>query len=146
MQGTQTHPDRAASVFEHPSHANQVNAFPFSTPIHSSCSEALSRVQRSLERRGLRALETFNLQDARLGSGECTCPRHGTAECDCQMVVLMVYGEATMPTTLMLHGNDGQTWISLSDAALEQPAHGVDALIVNAIEEATQAFEAGQGL
>jgi hypothetical protein len=121
---------------------NNVSGFSPTISVHCTCSEALARVQRSLTRRGLRALETFDLQTARLASADCACPHHGMAECDCQMLVLMVYGEATAPTTLMLHGNDGQTWISLPD----DPGRGLDALIAAAIEESVQDIRAAQGL
>jgi len=31
------------------------------------------------------------------------------------MVVLLIYGLAHEPVTLVLHGSDGQTWLSLVD-------------------------------
>ena len=87
------------------------------------CDLALQMVKQKLSQAGLRALQTFDLQTARLAQQECACPHHGTEDCDCQMVVLMVYGETadvstplnTSPVTLILHGNDGQTWFSLAD-------------------------------
>jgi hypothetical protein len=36
------------------------------------------------------------------------------------MIVLLVYGEAPEPATLILHGNNGQTWISIADSAVQQ--------------------------
>jgi hypothetical protein len=30
------------------------------------------------------------------------------------MVVVLVYGKAAEPATLILHGNDGQTWVSIA--------------------------------
>ena len=110
--------------------------------VQCCCSEALRRVVGALTRRGLRALETFDLQDARTANADCACPHHGTAQCDCQMIVLLVYGEATAPTTLTLHGNDGQTLISLSD----DPGRGPHPLIQAAVEEAIRDTGAGEGL
>ena len=121
---------------------NRADGFLSNIPVDCSCGEALASIQRSLDSVGLRALRTFDLQDARLGDSSCTCPYHGTSTCDCQMQVFMVYGEAMAPTTLMLHGHDGQTWISL----VNNPSHPADGLIVNAVEEAIQCIEGRQGL
>ena len=67
-------------------------------------------------------MQTFDLHAARLGLEDCPCPQHGTSDCDCQMVVLLVYGEAAEPAVLVLHGSDGQTWLSLVQSA-GQPAN-----------------------
>ena len=66
---------------------------------------------------GLRMLRTFDLHDARLGAAECSCPHHGTSKCNCQMVVLLIYGEAIEPATLILHGNEEQTWLSFAETS-----------------------------
>jgi len=96
--------------------------------------EALTWLDQSLTRNGLRILRTFDLHDARLGLENCPCPHHGTAQCDCQMVVLLVYGKAERPVTLILHGNDRQTWLSLVNTPLQR----VDPIIQSSIEQALQ--------
>ncbi|MDK0575351.1 hypothetical protein P6P35_16025, partial [Clostridium perfringens] len=73
-----------------------------------------------LSEAGLSAVQTFNLNAARLGLHNCCCPNHGTEACDCQMIVLLVYGEVHEPATLILHGNNGQTWISIADSASQR--------------------------
>ncbi|MFH1906685.1 MAG: hypothetical protein ABIL11_04750 [Chloroflexota bacterium] len=55
--------------------------------------------------------------------------------CDCQMVVLLVYGSAPEPATLILHGNDGQTWLSL----VNTPAQHADPSLQSSIEQALEA-------
>jgi hypothetical protein len=100
--------------------------------IDHPCDQALDWLTRSLAGEGLRVLPTFDLHNARIGPGECPCPHHGTAECDCQMVVVLVYGEAEHPATLFLHGSDGQTWFSL----INTPVQHADARIQSAIEHA----------
>ena len=99
-----------------------------------SCSSTVHWIRRCLSRRGLKVLQTFDLRDARLGIADCPCPHHGTTRCDCQMVVLLVYGQGTQPATLILHGNDGQSWLSLVNA----PAQQVDASLRATIERALQ--------
>lgn len=100
--------------------------------IDRPCDQALDWLTRSLAREGLRVLRTFDLHDARLALGNCLCPHHGTDDCDCQMVVVMVYGKATQPATLILHGNDGQTWLSL----VNNPLQRADPSMQSCIEQA----------
>ena len=85
-------------------------------------------------RAGLRPVQTFDLHTARAGLHDCPCPNHGMDECDCQMVVLLVYGKAAEPATLILHGNDGQTWFSIAD----NPRQRVDAKLITGIQQALE--------
>ncbi len=87
---------------------------PFLT-MNCSCDEALQWSSKNLEQHGMRVIQTFDLHTARHGLEDCSCPNHGTNACDCQMVVMLVYGEAMEPATLILHGNNGQTWLSIAD-------------------------------
>lgn len=79
------------------------------------CDQTLLWVRQKLAAAGLRAVQTFDLHTARSGLHYCQCPNHGTDQCDCQMVVLLVYGAMEEPVTLVLHGNDGKTWLSVSE-------------------------------
>jgi hypothetical protein len=91
-----------------------MNISPFLVLGHP-CDEALQWTNIQLTLAGLRSVQTFDLHAARASLPDCSCPNHGTDACDCQMVVLLVYGKAAEPVTLMLHGNDGQTWFSIAD-------------------------------
>lgn len=97
--------------------------------IDSSCDQALQAIKTKFSQAGLSAVQTFNLSTARLGPNNYGCPNHGTDACDCQMIVLLVYGETAEPATLILHGNNGETWISVADSALQ----GVDTKFVTRI-------------
>ncbi len=88
--------------------------------VEGSCDSARRWIVQTLSQHGLRPLQTFDLHDARVGEGSCPCPQHGLAECDCQMMVLLVYGEAAEPATLVLHGSDGRTWLTLVHTAAQQ--------------------------
>jgi hypothetical protein len=88
--------------------------------VQYSCDQALQLTKKQLSRAGLRPVQTFDLHAARLGLHDCPCPHHGAEKCDCQMIVLLVYGEADEPATLILHGNDGKTWISVIDNPLQR--------------------------
>ena len=83
--------------------------------VEQACDQVLQWTSEQLTQAGLRTVQTFNLHTARAGGHNCPCPNHGTSECDCQLVILLVYGESLEPISLILHGNNGQTWLSLAE-------------------------------
>lgn len=106
-------------------HEARMNVSPFLS-VNRSCDEAMPWVNEQLLQAGLRPVQTFDLHTARMGLHDCPCPNHGTNDCDCQLVVMLVYGKTedvstlpavvnTGPVTLILHGNDGQTWLSIAE-------------------------------
>ena len=74
--------------------------------------QAIVQVNQRLAEVGLYTVRTFDLRDARQAHMDCTCPYHGTTPCDCQIVILLVYGDG-QPLSLVAHGFEGQTWLSL---------------------------------
>ena len=74
----------------------------------------LNWVNQQLITAGFRVVQSFDLQVARLAHPDCPCPHHGTNDCNCQMVVLLVYGKQDNPATLVIHGQDGRSWVSLA--------------------------------
>ena len=102
--------------------------------VDSSCDQALSMTRDLLSQAGLLAVQTFNLNTARLGAHQCDCPNHGTEACDCQMIVLLVYGESAEPASLILHGSEGKTWISIADTAVD----ALDARLVSRIQRSLE--------
>lgn len=97
--------------------------------------ESLAWLKERLATANLRAMQTFDLHTARHALEDCPCPHHGTDACDCQMVVLLVYGEEDNPSTLILHGNDGQTWLSIAETPNQKPNAKTVSAIRNALEE-----------
>ena len=89
--------------------------------IQANCDEATTQAAQLLSGAGLQVVRSFDLRSARAAHAECTCPHHGTAQCTCQFVVLLVYGQSGAPMSLVVHGHDGQTWLSLVDTP-QQPA------------------------
>ena len=110
-----------------------MNISPFLS-MYCPCDEALPRVSQLLKDAGLRTVQTFDLHSAMTGTHGCSCPNHGTEECDCQMVVLLVYGPAAEPVTLLLHGSSKQTWISLADTILQHLNPKLQITIQKALE------------
>ena len=82
--------------------------------LDKTCDQALTWVNEQLSSAGLRTVQTFDLQIARLAHPECTCTHHGEAECNCQMVVVLVYRKQEDPATLIIHGQENRSWVSMA--------------------------------
>lgn len=82
--------------------------------LEKTCAEVVNWAKDELNSSGFRLVQTFDLQVARLAHPECTCPHHGEAECNCQMVVLLVYRKQEEPATLIIRGQENRTWISIA--------------------------------
>jgi len=82
--------------------------------LDQTCDQVLVWVSQQLTSASFRVVQTFDLQVARLAHPDCPCPHHGTNDCNCQMVVLLVYGKQDDPATLVIHGQDGRSWVSLA--------------------------------
>lgn len=82
--------------------------------LDKTCDQVLTWVEQQLASADFRTVPTFDLQVARLAHPDCTCPYHGTGECNCQMVVLLVYRKQEEPATLVVHGQEDRSWISLA--------------------------------
>jgi hypothetical protein len=82
--------------------------------LEKTCDNALHWASHELNNAGFRVVQTFDLQVARLAHPECTCPHHGETECNCQMVVLLVYRKQEDPATLIIHGQESRSWVSMA--------------------------------
>lgn len=113
--------------------------------LERPCSDVVSRLVEALVANGLVVTQSFDLRVAASAllygaefvgrdqfrsllaiPDDCICAKHGTAECDCQMVVMLVYGEASSPATLVAHGHDGRTWLSLVNTPEQRPEPWLD--------------------
>jgi hypothetical protein len=111
-----------------------MNSHPFLT-INHSCDDTLYWTREQLTLAGLRSVQTFDLHVARVGLHDCPCPNHGMDICDCQMIVLLVFGNSEEPVTLLLHGNDGQTWLSIAESIVSKTTDSLTAHIINSLSD-----------
>jgi len=102
--------------------------------VRMSCDSVAASAGDLFIRRGFPVIRTFDLQLARTNQGQCSCPHHGTELCDCQMVMLLIYGLQELPVTLVCHGYDGWTHLSLVDS----PEQRISLENVSVIEEILQ--------
>jgi hypothetical protein len=118
-----------------------MNISPFLSRSRPS-NEVMDWVKQRLAEAKLHSVQTFDLHEARTGPGGCRCPHHGTEECDCQMVVLLVYGDSDQPATLVLHGNDRQAWLSFGAV----PATPSNDVLTQTIQQALKIQEPGSSV
>ena len=97
--------------------------------VEQNCEQTLRSVRETLTGAGLRAVQTFDLQIARQAHLECQCPNHGTTSCNCQLVILLVYGKQDDPATLILHSEESTTGISLANPASDQATQNLGGII-----------------
>jgi hypothetical protein len=101
--------------------------------LKKDCSEAAQWISDRLKLSGLQVVQTFDLHTTRFDHNLCSCPHHGTEQCDCQMVVLLVYDNGFPPASLVAHGHDGQTWFVMVDSPQQSIHLGLDAAIQDAL-------------
>ncbi len=86
------------------------------TADNLDANEAVLRLTSSLSELGYHVTRSFDLQIARAelrAPEECPCPHHGSAACTCQYVVLLVNRPGEAPATLVIHGHDNRTLVSV---------------------------------
>ncbi len=94
---------------------------------------AIEQVVQQIRSLGLQITLTFDLQEARHAHANCACPHHGTEQCDCQLVVILVYGNAPRPATLIAHGHEGKTWFSFVDTPQQHTSQPMETLLVRTL-------------
>lgn len=98
---------------------------------------AINQAIQQLNRAGLQVMRSFDLHTARVAHTDCTCPHHGTAQCDCQMVVLLVYDQENPPVSLVAHGRDQETHFALVETPQQSPQTELQRTIRNALKPDT---------
>lgn len=102
--------------------------------VDRSSEQVIPELVRALQRQGLQATISFDLQLARAGHTDCDCPDHGMEGCTCQYAILLVYDPqpgSGLYRTITIHGQDEQVWLSL----LKDPVSPTEnTLIYEAVE------------
>ena len=97
---------------------------------------AIEQITQQIRSLGLQIALTFDLQEARHAHANCTCPHHGTEQCDCQLVVILVYANSAKPATLIAHGHEGKTWFSFVDTPQQYAGQSVETLLLRSLTPA----------
>lgn len=75
--------------------------------------QVVFEITRLLSGAGLQVIRSFDLQSALGAQPAYACPHHGTDGCNCQLIMLLAYGQDQSPVTLVIYGCDQQTWVSI---------------------------------
>jgi hypothetical protein len=90
--------------------------------LDADCVTAVAQVSFHLSRKDFHVERSFDLSSACATVTEGACPHTGVAPCPCQIVVLLVYGRARLPVSLVLRQHGRQTELCLMGAALPPQA------------------------
>lgn len=88
--------------------------------LASSYETVIPLLIQQLISHGMVVRQSFDLQTAMSVHTGCTCPHHGNKDCDCQIAVLLVYGEDQGPVSLVVHSQDGTTYLSIGENPIEE--------------------------
>ena len=105
---------------------------PFSA-LDQTCEQVQVWANQRLTDAGFRVVQTFDLHVARQAHSDCPCPHHGTDDCNCQMVVLLIYQKKGDPVTLVIHGQDGRTWLSVANPTGQRTNQHLEVLVRRAL-------------
>ena len=89
--------------------------------FNADSATVMAAAMADLTRQGLYVLRSFDLRSALAADGPCACPHHGSAHCNCQFLVLLIYGDFAQPVVLTLHGRDAQTQVQIVRDATTVP-------------------------
>ncbi len=101
--------------------------------LKSDHTGAIQQVAKALHKAGLQVVMSFDSRRTRIEKNDIACPHHGTAVCNCHIVVLLVYKPEEQPATLIVYGQDDDTWISLAYAPGLRPSSALQAQIKNSL-------------
>lgn len=101
--------------------------------LNRACGDAIEWIREQFTIAGLQVVRTFDLQVARKTNMQCPFPNHDSDQCDCQMVVLLVYKPGYHPISIVAHGYDGQTWFSIVDSPQQRADPKIEAAIRHAL-------------
>ena len=101
----------------------------------------------ALARHGFHVIRSFDLRSALAAHGGCECPHHGTAQCNCQFSVLLIYrerplgqsppgGDAAEPVVLTTHSRDNRTEARIVHDATTIPDPRLAEAVMAALVEA----------
>ena len=105
--------------------------------LFDSCGEAAAQVAAAgLTRHGFRVVRSFDLRSALTTHADCGCPCHGTAQCTCQFVVLLVYSEAGDPVVVTAHSPDALARVQIVRDVTTRPDPRLGEQVMAALVEA----------
>lgn len=104
--------------------------------LNTDSETAAQTVTAILARQGHRVLRSFDLRSALTAQPDRVCPCHGTSPCNCQFVVLLVYGRAARPVVVIAHGHDQETSLQLVSDPQERPDPDLAGEVIAAMVEA----------
>jgi hypothetical protein len=102
--------------------------------LNTGCEKATYWLANQMKRANLTLLRTFNSNDVRSSAAACPCPHHGANDCNCQVMIFLVYQKSQhAPVSLVVHGYDQYTLFYLVDSPQQRADPGLEAIIRTAL-------------
>ena len=126
-----------------------MNAMSENVLIASDAETAARAASAALTRQGFRVMHSFDLRSAMAAHADCACPYHGTAQCTCQFIVLLVYceasprdGKAGDPVVVTAHSRSDQARLQVVRDEMTCPDPQLAAQVMSALVEARVTLQA----
>lgn len=90
--------------------------------LSATCEQTASLLIETLTQHGYRLERSFDLRNALQNHPDCSCPHHGTADCNCQYMVLLAYEQTLTapPGVITIHECDGQTQVRVLELPVDE--------------------------
>ena len=121
-------------LYEWGQDANRMSSLTSILTLRQSVEATVAWAIQRLIARGFQVELTFDLHAARMSQVDCPCPYHGTGDCTCQMVVLLIHRPKALPVTIVVHGHDDRTSLSLVDMANQSTDESIIQALLSVIE------------
>ena len=108
--------------------------------VESQCSFIISPLMNALEQAGLWVLRSFEFKNNQTQLMHCHCAANCDSQCECELVVLLVYPKVGNPVTLILDGREGKTYVFISEEKEYQFPTPLTRLITKAVEESAMSY------
>jgi hypothetical protein len=85
--------------------------------------EATRKVSKRLTEAGFAVVRSFDLRSVQSTSFGGVCPNHGTAACDCELAIFLVYAATGDPVPVLARSHNRRTWLSVVETVSPSPHH-----------------------
>ena len=102
--------------------------------LNLDCEVVINYMRQYLLEQGVQTMRSFDLQSACASYPDLTCTHHENLACDCQLVILLAYGQCGAPASLVVHSHKGQTDIQLIKSPGNQPGKDLESIIRSVFE------------
>ena len=95
--------------------------------------KAVENLSHRLTSDGMHVIRSVELQTALSAHENIPCPHHGLKQCDCQLIVLLVYDHRGSHLKIVAHSKDKKTHFSLIDPPLNDNERKIKSKVLQSL-------------